>query len=194
MVSADYWVVGGACVFAVLGAALGFGRGLKMLSKGVLGKIAAVVFAYYLFGIVLTLDVTKTAQTNFITFLEGKDNWFCRFLITIRIETILTGVVVFLLSMLLISLVVNILAGILDGEGGVLKGLNCILGVVLALAEFIALVLLILLILKLISGTNTDIADSLQGSFFRLDKIYDDNPLSAFIRVYIPEVAGFNGN
>ena len=75
-----------------------------------------------------------------------------------------------------------------------MKGLNCILGVVLALAEFIALVLLILLILKLISGTNTDIADSLQGSFFRLDKIYDDNPLSAFIRVYMPEVAGFNGN
>ena len=62
MISADYWVIGGACVFAVLGAALGFGRGLRMLSKGVLGKIAAVIFAYYIFGIILTLDVTKTGE------------------------------------------------------------------------------------------------------------------------------------
>ncbi len=184
MITADYIVIGGACLLAVLGATLGFGRCLKILNKGVTGKIATLVITYFLLGIVLEMDQTKQAQANFVEFLKGKDNGVCDFLVTIHIETIVTAVIVFIAVMLLQLIAVNVLAGLLSVDGAVAKIFNSVLGVLLGVVECAALVLIVLEGMYLFGGgAENAMLESFKGSFFGLDNIYLSNPLSAIFRL-----------
>ncbi len=184
MIGADYLAIGGACLFAVLGAALGFGRSLKVLNKGITGRIITLVIAYFLFGIIISLDQTKSAQAKFVEYLKSQNNGFCDFLVTIRVETILTAVCIFVAVMLVQLLVVNVLAGILESKTGGVRVLNSILGVLLGVAEFIALAIIVLEVAYLVGGgADGAMAENLKGSFFSLDKIYLNNPLSAIFRI-----------
>ena len=184
MVTADYIVIGGACLLAIFGALLGFGRCLKILNKGVTGKIGTLVITYFLLGIVIGMDQTQQAQNRFVEFLKSKDNGFCNFLITIRIETILTAVIVFVVVMILQLIAVSVLAGLLSIEGKVVKFFNSILGVLLGVAVCAALTLVVLEAMYLIGGGAESVnLESLKGSFFGLDNIYLNNPLSAIFRI-----------
>ena len=116
------------------------------------------------------MDQTKQAQANFIEFLKSKNNGLCNFLITIRIETILTAVIVFIAVMILQLIVVNVLAGLLSIDG--------------AGAECAALVLIVLEAMYIFGGGAESVnLESLKGSFFGLDNIYLNNPLSAIFRI-----------
>lgn len=184
MIAADYIAIGAACLFAVFGAVLGFGRCLRILNKGITGKVITLVVTYFIFGIVITMDQTKAAQAKFVEFLQSKDNAFCNFLVTIRAETILTGIIVFVAVMILQLIVVNVIAGILSADGKGVKLFNSILGVALGVAECIALALIVLEVLYLVGGgADGNMVETLKGSFFSLDKIYLDNPLSAIFRI-----------
>lgn len=184
MIGADYFAIGGACLFAVLGAALGFGRCLKILNKGITGRIITLVITYFLFGIIISMDRTKSTQASFIEYLKSKNNSFCDFLVTIRIEIILTGVCVFIAVMLVQLLVVNVLAGILESKTKGVRLLNSMLGVLLGVAEFIALAIIVLEIAYLVGGGEEGVmAENLKGSFFGLDNVYLNNPLSAIFRI-----------
>ncbi len=183
MIGADYLAIGGACLFAVLGAALGFGRSLRVLNKGLVGRAITLVITYFLLGIIISMEQTKSAQANFVEYLQAQNNAFCNFLIKIRIEIVLTAVCVFIAVMLVQLLVVNVLAGILESQTGGIKLLNSILGVLLGVAGFIALVIIVLEVSYLVGGgAEGAMAENLKGSFFGLDKIYLDNPLSAIFR------------
>ncbi|MCI6734365.1 MAG: hypothetical protein PUI31_00760 [Clostridia bacterium] len=148
------------------------------------GKIITLVITYFLLGIVIGMDQTKQAQANFIEFLKSKNNGLCNFLITIRIETILTAVIVFIAVMILQLIVVNVLAGLLSIDGAGAKFFNSILGVLLGVAECAALVLIVLEAMYIFGGGAESVnLESLKGSFFGLDTIYLNNPLSAIFRI-----------
>ncbi len=184
MIGADYFAIGGACLFAVLGAALGFGRCLRVLNKGIIGRVITLAITYFLLGIIVSMEQTKSAQAKFVEYLQAQNNGFCEFLLKIRIEIVLTAVCVFIAVMLLQLLVVNVLAGILESKTGGIKLLNSILGVILGVAASIALVLIVLEVAYLVGGgAEGTMAENLKDSFFGLDKIYLDNPLSAIFRV-----------
>ena len=123
-------------------------------------------------------------KNRFVEFLKSKDNGFCNFLITIRIETILTAVIVFVVVMILQLIAVSVLAGLLSIEGKVVKFFNSILGVLLGVAVCAALTLVVLEAMYLIGGGAENASlESLKGSFFGLDNIYLNNPLSAIFRI-----------
>ena len=148
------------------------------------GKIVTLVITYFLLGIVIGMDQTKQAQANFIEFLKSKNNGLCNFLITIRIETILTAVIVFIAVMILQLIVVNVLAGLLSIDGAGAKFFNSILGVLLGVAECAALVLIVLEAMYIFGGGAESVnLESLKDSFFGLDNIYLNNPLSAIFRI-----------
>ena len=117
-------------------------------------------------------------------YLKSQNNGFCDVLVTIRVETILTAVCIFAAVMLVQLLVVNVLAGILESKTGGVRVLNSILGVLLGVAEFIALAIIVLEVAYLVGGgADGAMAENLKGSFFSLDKIYLNNPLSAIFRI-----------
>ena len=154
------------------------------------GKIVTLVFTYFLLGIVIGMDQTKQAQANFIEFLKSKNNGLCNFLITIRIETILTAVIVFIAVMILQLIVVNVLAGLLSIDGAGAKFFNSILGVLLGVAECAALVLIVLEAMYIFGGGAESVnLESLKGSFFGLDNIYLNNLFyNKFIRIVVASV------
>ena len=128
------------------------------------GKIVTLVITYFLLGIVIGMDQTKQAQANFIEFLKSKNNGLCNFLITIRIETILTAVIVFIAVMILQLIVVNVLAGLLSIDGAGAKFFNSILGVLLGVAECAALVLIVLEAMYIFGG-GAEISNRLKAVF-----------------------------
>lgn len=189
MITVDYLVIACACVFAVVGAAMGFGRCLRVLNKGVVGRIVTVIVTYYLLGIVLTLDVTKNAQIKFIEFLTAKNNGLCDFLLIIKSEVIVVALVVFFAVMLIQTLITSVVSAILGSQGKGVKLLNGALGAALSLVEFIALLLLVLEVVYLFSGAESEIYGKFVGSYFGLDEIYLNNPLSVLVKQFTAQLA-----
>jgi len=179
MITADVIVLVALLICIVLGAFMGFGKGLRLFTGGVFGRIISVVICYFLFGIVLSWSFVQDLLLKFTTMLAEKDTWICNLLLQIRIDMIVFGAVLFLAVQILRHLVVHIIAGVFEIDNKAIRIINKILGVVLFLAFAVIFTLIIFQIIAWISGTDGGFYESLQGSVFGLDKIFTDNPLNS---------------
>ena len=178
MVTADVIVMIVALVSLVLGAFLGFGRSLKLFTSGIFGKIISVVVCYILFGIVLDWPFVARLLDRFNAYLVAQDNAFCRILITIRIDMVVFALALFTTVQLCRVFIVALIKNVMETDVVALKVINKFFGCIFFTAMIAGLVLIAMQIAYYI---NPDLGASLQGSFFRLDKLFYDNPLFAII-------------
>lgn len=178
MVTADVIVIIVALVSLVLGGFLGFGKSLKFFTSGIFGKIISVVVCYILFGIVLDWPFVSRLLDRFNAYLVAKDNAFCRILIAVRIDMVVFGAALFTIVQLCRVFVVSLIKNVMETDVLVVKIINKALGCVFFTVMIAGLALIAMQVVYYI---NPDLGVSLHGSFFKLDKIFYDNPLFAII-------------
>lgn len=179
MITADVIVLVALLICIVLGSFMGFGKGLRLFTGGVFGRIISVVICYFLFGIVLSWGFVQDLLLRFTTMLAEKDTWICNLLLNIRIDMIVFALVLFIVVQILRHLVVHIISGVFEIDNKVVRVINKVLGVILFLAFAIVFTLIIFQIIAWVGGTDGGFYENLQGSAFGLDKIFTDNPLNS---------------
>lgn len=177
-------------VFFLMGMGFGFGKGLKFCTSGWIGKIISIVVCYFLFGIVLSWGFVQDILASFVNALTENGSEFCQFLLTIRIEIITFGIVLFIVVQLLRILVVNIIKSIMEIDSAVMRVINKVLGVVLSLGALIVLALIIFQIIAWIGGTNGGFYQEIEGSIFGLDYVFANNPLNSIFESAWTNISG----
>lgn len=179
MIIADWIAIAVVAAFILLGALVGFGKGLKFFTSGVFGIIISIVVCYLIGGLVLKISYVQEILGKFIEALTGK-NKFCNFLLKIHIEIVVYYIVLFIIVSAVRILIVYLLRRIVESNRPVFKVINKFLGIFFFLIVMILLVLFIFQIIYWIGGSvYGDFRQSLNGSFFRLDKLLDANPLAS---------------
>jgi hypothetical protein len=179
MLTADWIAVGVVLVAAFIGLLLGFARTLKVFTGGIFGVIISIVVCYFLYGLVINWNFTQVLMTKIVEGLQNADNGFCNFLITIRIDIITVCVAMFIIIQLIRIILVAIVNGIADASHGIFGAINRIFGLVLMVAIVVMLALIVFQIISWVGGsTATDLAQKLDGSLFKLDIVFLNNPLN----------------
>ncbi|MBP5467282.1 MAG: hypothetical protein J6Y43_06960 [Clostridia bacterium] len=190
MITADVIAIITLAACILLGAALGFGKGLRFITGGIFGKIISIVICYFLFGIVLSFGFVQDLLLKFTTALSENGSWICNLLLNIRIDLIVFAIALFIVVQILRKIVVRIIANVMEMDNKVLSVINRLLGVVL-LAAFAAMITLIVFqIIAWISGTDGAFFNNLQDSAFGLDKLFVNNPLNSVFESIRMEFAG----
>ena len=179
MITADVIVLIALLLCLVLGSFMGFGKGLRLFTGGVFGKMISVVICYFLFGIVLSWGFVQDLLLRFTTMLAEQDIWICNLLLKIRIDMIVFALALFIVVQILRRVVVHIISGVFEIDNKVISVINKILGVALFIVFTAIFTLIVFQIIAWIGGTDGGFYQSLQGSAFGLDKIFTDNPLNA---------------
>lgn len=179
MITADVILLVALLLCIVLGSFMGFGKGLRLFTGGVFGRIISVVICYFIFGIVLSWGFVQDLLLKFTTMLVEQDSWICNLLLKIRIDMIVFALVLFIVVQILRHIVVHIVSGVFEIDNKGVRVVNKILGVVLFLVFAVIFMLIVFQIIAWISGTDGGFYESLQGSAFGLDKIFTDNPLNS---------------
>jgi len=170
-------VVGALCIAGgILG---GFGKVLNFFTKGIFGKIISIFVCYFLFGVVLDWPFVKEALTNLNQSLASNENFICDLLIKIRLDLIVFAVALFFAVQLLRKLAVKLIDKAFSANNPVMKVINKVLGVALAFFCVAVILLTIFQILAWTTGINGSVYQAMQGSFFKLDKLFVSNPLNA---------------
>ena len=182
MVTADFIFIAGLVVFAILGLALGFGKQLSILTKGIFGIIISVVICYFVFGLVYNIPFVQSLLEKFKEYLISTDKPIVQFLLKIRIDIIAYAVALFLVVTILRIIIVLIIKNVMEIESTPMKIINKTLGLVLGIAVCIAIGLIVMQIMYL-SGDGS-VPESMQGSFFHLDVIYQNNPLNLIEKLW----------
>lgn len=180
MILADFITLGIFVLVGFAGAVAGFGRTLKAVTSGFFGVVVSLVVTYFLFGLVLKIGFVQNLVSSLVLALENSKAPICALLLTIRIDMILVGVVLFILVQLLRKLVVYILKKVFEAKNPVSGVFNKVLGVILSVAVLFIIVLVAFQIVYWITKEGA-FYNFLKGSFFRLDKLYVNNPLANFI-------------
>lgn len=167
-------------VTALIGLGLGFGRGLRTLSRGWFGKIISMAVCYLVFGLVLNIPFVSDLLAKFVAWLED-GNWFLRLLKTIRIDLIVFAIVLYFVVRMLLKLVTSLVSSVFELNTPIVKIINKILGIAIYLFMLLLLVLVVFQIAYYIGGENGVIYQKVEGSMFGLDKLYLNNPLNNVI-------------
>lgn len=184
MLIADWVAVAIMALFAVLGAIVGFGKGLRFFTKGLTGFIISVIVCYALGGFIIQLDFIANLLTVFRGLFEGKEGWFFGFLLTIRIDVIVYYVVLFILVQIIRIIVVKLVVKIFSSKFIVIQVLNKVLGILLFLGVLVLLTLLVFQVIYLIGGqTEASFISLITGSKINLDLFYQNNPLTEIVQI-----------
>lgn len=180
MIVVDIIALGVIMLFTLVGLSSGFSGGLKFFTKGVFGRIIAIIASYFLYGLVLDLPFVQALLNKFVIFMAEQENVFCDLLLTMRIDLIVFAAALVIVVQILNAVVVDILCGIFEGESAVIKFFNKALGLALYLFMMFAFVLIIFQIISLIN--HAGFADFLSGSILGLDGLFNNNPLLSIIK------------
>ena len=177
MIAADWAAIVAVLVVGALGAFLGFGKGLKFFTGGIFGIIISVFVCYCIGGLVLDFKFVQEILNKFTSALTDK-NGFCDFLLKIRIDLIVYYIVLFIIVQLARILIVYILKHIAESNNVVFKVVNRTLGAIFFLIVFALIALFVFQIIHWIGGsTAAGFRLKLEGSAFKLDKLFENNPL-----------------
>ncbi len=179
MTTADVVLIIVLLVSVFLGLILGFGKGLKIITSGILGKIISIVVCYFLFGVVLNMGFVKNLLDELITALKENGNGICNLLIKIRIDLIILAVALFFIVQILRKVIVSIIKDFFEIDKKPIRVINKVLGVTLFIIVNIILVLTIMQVSAWIGGTDGAVYRFLEGSKFGLDKLFINNPLNS---------------
>ena len=179
MILADWIAIAVVAAFILLGALVGFGKGIKFFTGGVFGIIISILVCYLIGGMVLKIPFVQDILGKFIDALTDK-NKFCDFLLKIHIEIVVYYLVLFIVVSALRVLIVFLLKRFVEIDRPVFKLINRLLGILFFLIILVLLTFLVFQIIYWIGGSAyTDFKQHLTGSFFKLDKLLDANPLAS---------------
>ncbi|MCQ2388027.1 MAG: hypothetical protein MJ066_06270 [Clostridia bacterium] len=183
MVVVDYVALAIAVASLLIGVIAGFGKQLKALTSGFTGFIISVVIWYFLSGVLLNVPFVENLLNQFNGVLAGSDNVIVKLLISVRIDLVVYLIVLFIIVSILKTIIVAILKKTVEAENVVMIVINKVLGVVIAFAIFALIVLIAFQVFYWISGTDSFIYGYVKGSFFKLDYVYENNPIAKFINL-----------
>lgn len=185
MVLADWIFIGGILVSLGLGALIGFGKGISVLTKGIVGIIISVFVCYCFGGFILHLSFVQNLLERFASLWNGSDNFFCRLATSMRLEIIVYYVVLFFIVQLLRVIIVKILASVGKTNLIPIKIINKILGAALIAAVAMVLFLFAFQIIYWAYGADSEFALNFTAKLsgvFHLDSIYLNNPLASIVK------------
>lgn len=179
MLIADIIVLVGCIVFVLIGALVGFGKGLKFFTSGIFGVIISVFVCYLVYGFVLNLGFVRSLLDRFNEWLAGRGS-VGTFFSDIHIDRVLLAVVLFVIVQILRVIIVKIIKSVVEINVLPIKIINRILGIVFFFAVAIAILLIVFQIVAWVGGTTaSDFANKLSGSVFKLDVLFQKNPLTS---------------
>ena len=123
MITADYIVLGVLVVFVLIGALVGFGKGLKFFTSGIFGVIISVFVCYLIFGLVLSWDFVAELLGKFSDWLREQGS-VGTFFADIYIDRVVLAVVLFIIVQIVRIIVVKIVKGIVEINNVVFKVIN----------------------------------------------------------------------
>lgn len=179
----DWIAIGVVLVSVLFGVLFGFGKLLKFFTGGIIGVIISVVVTYFCFGVVSSWGFVRDLMAKLITAMQNANNSIVNFLLKIGIEKIILAVGIFIVVQILRIIIVRIIKGIVEIDNPVTKVINKLFGIVLMLAVSCMIFLLVFHIIQLIGGdTLNNVRASINGSVFKLDWVFDHNPLLWIIK------------
>ena len=181
MLTADIIVLIAFIVFALLGVIFGFGKGLKFFTGGIFGIIISIFVCYLIFGLVLDLGFVKGLCNSFNEWLQESGS-VGSFFASIHIDYVVLAIVLFIIVQIVRIIIVKIIKGVVETNNVVFKVINKVLGVVFFVLLLFAIILIVFQIAAWIGGdTSANFLAKLNGSFFGLDYVYENNPLLSVI-------------
>lgn len=179
MLTADYIVLGLLAVFVLIGAVVGFGKGLKFFTSGIFGVIISVFVCYLIFGLVLNWGFVNDLLERFRNWLYEQGS-VGTFFADIYIDKVVLAIVLFIIIQIVRMIIVKILKSIFETENILFKVINKIFGAVFFAAVFVALLLFVFQIFTWIGGdTAANFLSNFEGSALLLDKLFLNNPLNS---------------
>lgn len=179
---ADWIAIGIVAVAALLGAIFGFGKVLKFYTSGIFGIIISVFVCYCIGGIVLQWPFVTDLLAKFAALWADKEGFWFDFLTRIHMEVIVYYIGLFIIVQITRIVIVQVLKHIVEVKNVVMKVINRVLGSILLVTMTVLFALLILQIIHWVGGATSDaLLEQLRGSVFKLDVVYENNPLSAIV-------------
>lgn len=183
MLVVDYVAIGIVALGLLSGYVVGFGKTLRLISEGILGFFISLLICWFTFGIVLSWGFVQDLLTKFVTFLQEKDSWICNILLSIRIDMILLATILIAIIQIIRIIIVKFINAVFEADNSGSRFFNKLFGMILMLAFFVAIVLIIFQVAFMISGNSGAIFDFVNGSTFKVDYLYSNNPLNSFIEL-----------
>lgn len=178
----DWIAIGVVLAAALLGLLFGFGKLLKFFTGGIIGIIISVVVTYFCFGVVSSWGFTRDVMAKLLGSMQNANSAFLNFLIKIGIEKIILGIAIFIIVQILRIIIVRVIKSVVEIDNPVVKTVNRLFGIVLMLAVAIMVWLLVFHIIQLVGGQSAaNVRANIDGSVFKLDWVYDHNPLKWII-------------
>lgn len=182
MITADYIALIAFLGFIVLGAFIGFGKGLDLITRGMVGSAISVVACYFIYGIVLDWAFVQSLLAKFVEFMTAQETGFCDFLLSIRIDMIAFFAVLFVLVQIVRKIAIAIVRSFFEIDFIVMRIINKVLGVALALFTLIAITLIVFQVITWAGeGAINSVLGVFEGSTLGLDKLFLNNPLNSII-------------
>lgn len=169
-------------VFALIGGLAGFGRGLKFFTGGIFGVVISVFLCYCFGGFILQLQFVQDLVAKFAGLWNGKEGFFYDFLTNIHFEIIFYYIVLFIVAQIVRKIIVIILKHAFEINFMPMKVINRVLGIALFVGMMILLALVAFQIIDWVGGTTrVQVLEAFDGSVFKLDYIFENNPLNSII-------------
>ena len=185
MITADVIAIILMLAFFFGGIILGFGKTLKLLTSGLVGKIISVVVCYFLFGVVLYIPFVQSLLDKMIFALKENGNFICKVLLFIRLDLIVFAVSLFIFVQLLRRWAVGLIKSFFEIDTKPMRIINKVLGAALGLVALVIFTLVIFQVIAWIGGTEGEFYQSLSGSVFKLDEIFKNNPVNSIFKTII---------
>lgn len=187
MATFDYIAIIAVLAGMALGALFGFGKLLKFFTGGIVGVIISLVVTYFCIGVVSSWTFVQELMAKLITAMQNADSKILNFFIRIGVEKILLAVILFIVIQILRIIIVNVIKGVMEIDNPVLKVINRVGGVLLMLAALIMITLLVFQVAALIGGSaEQGIKGALEGSVFKLDWVFEHNPINDLFKKTLP--------
>lgn len=179
MLLADWIMLGVIAVVIILGLVAGFSGGLRFFTGGIFGVIISIIVTYFLLGVVNSWQFVQDLLAK-LNDAMGLSEQACAV-----IDQIILAVLLFVLVQILRIIIVKLIAGLFEIDNAFFKVINKILGIVVMAAVAAGIGLLVFQIIYWVGGETADaVSQALDGSFFRLDWVYQHNPLRSLPDIF----------
>ena len=184
MLIADWIAIALIALFALLGLLLGFGKGLRFFTKGIIGFIISIFICYSLGGFIIKIGFVDNLLVQFRGLFEGKEEWYFKFLLAIRIDIIVYYLALFIVVQIQRIIIVKIVSKVFEIKNVFLEFLNRIFGLVLFCGVLVLFTMIVFQIIYIIGGSSAESFTSMiAGSKLKLDWFYEHNPLAKIVEL-----------
>ncbi len=180
----DYIVLGILILSILIGLIFGLSKRIRKSSFGIVSILFALITTYSIVCVLLTIpQITNLLDSINVRMLEV-GNPFLDFLVSIKINLIVLMFVILIIVLLVKHFIVNRISDLLELDNKFSKILNRVLGVIYSVLFSAVIVLIVFQIVFLVKGTSGALYDNIQGSVFKMDYVYENNPIVNVFRYF----------